>query len=57
MHTASIRSAGHFWGVGVVGGREMVENKCIDGMQLRMSLMEHEENDVDEDGIWFDFQT
>jgi hypothetical protein len=29
----------------------MVENKCIDGMQLRMSLMEHEENDVDEDGI------
>ncbi len=51
MHTASIRSAGHLWGAIVVGGRGVVENKCNDGIQLRMSLTEHEENDFDEEGI------
>ena len=51
IHTASIRSAGHFTGAFVVDGREVVENKCIDGMQLRMSFTEHEENDVADEGI------
>jgi hypothetical protein len=51
MHTASIRSEGHLLGAGVEGGRDVVENKCIDGIQLRISLTEHEENDVDEEGI------
>ncbi len=51
MHTASMRSAGHLFGAGVVGGREVVENKCNDGIQLRMSLTEQGENEVDEDGI------
>jgi hypothetical protein len=50
MHTASIRSAGHLSGAVVVGCRE-VENKCNDGIQLRMNLTEHEENEVDEEGI------
>jgi hypothetical protein len=53
MHTASMRSAGHLFGSGVVGGREVVENKCNDGIQLRISLTEHEENEVDEEGILF----
>ena len=53
MHTASIRSAGHLLGAGAVGGREVVENKCMDGIQFRMSLTEHEENEVDEEGIEF----
>jgi len=54
MHTASMRSAGHLFGAGVVGGgREVVENKCNDGIQLRMSLTEQGENEVDEDGILF----
>jgi hypothetical protein len=34
--------------------REDVENKCKDGIQLRMSLTEHEEKkDVDEEDIFF----
>lgn len=48
IQTASIRSAGHFSGAFVVGGREVVVNKCNEGIQLRISFTEHEENDVDE---------
>ena len=50
IQTASMRSAGHLFGV-VVGCREEVENKCNDGIQLRISFTEHEENDVDDEGI------
>jgi hypothetical protein len=50
-HTASIRSTDHLSGAIIAGCREDVENKCKDGMQLRISLTEHEENEVDEEGI------
>lgn len=50
--TASMRSAGHFSGAFVVGGgREVVVNKCNEGIQLRISFTEHEENELDEEGI------
>jgi hypothetical protein len=51
MHTASIRSTGHLLGMVIGGCREEVENKCNDGIQFRMSLTEHEENEVDDDRI------
>ena len=51
MHTDSIRSADHLLGVTVVGCR-VVQNKCNDGIQLRISLTEHEENEVDDEGIF-----
>ena len=51
MQIASMRSAGHFSGEFVVGGREVVVNKCNEGIQLRISFTEHEENEVDEGGI------
>jgi hypothetical protein len=52
MHTASIRSTDHLFGVIIVCCREEVENKCNDGIQFRISLIEHEENEVDEEGIF-----
>lgn len=51
IHTASIRSTGHLLGGAVVGCRE-VWNKFNDGIQLRMSLTEHGENELDEEGIF-----
>jgi len=51
IHTASIRSTGHSLGIVIGGCREEVENKCNDGIQFRMSLTEHEENEVDDDRI------
>jgi hypothetical protein len=54
IHTVSIRSTGHLFDAVVVDGREEVENRFNDGIQLRMSLTEHDENDVDEEGILFE---
>jgi hypothetical protein len=54
MHADSIRSTGHMWDPVDVGCREEVENKWRDGIQLRISLIEHEENDVDEEGIFIE---
>jgi hypothetical protein len=56
IHTASISSTGHLLGAGIGGGREEVENKCNDGIQLRISLTEHEENEVDEEGISYELK-
>jgi hypothetical protein len=56
IHTASISSTGHLLGGTVIGcpeEEEDVENKCNDGIQLRMSLIEHGENEVDDEGILF----
>ena len=51
MHTATTSSVGHLLGAIVVGCPEYVERRCKEGIQLRISLTEHDEKQADDEDI------